>query len=204
MGEVFGAKVDWSFPKDTMLHSLPLRSSWIYLEVRLNSSTHCGSIVDQHKGRRVRGHGVLCKKDGGLPGKSPGAPEDVYSQLSSCSLQVWVSMGYLDRSMLHVTVVVILKRGRGRKEMDSERVLWGRDGISSRGQLQEDFFSDSYGYVWLVASTQAFLRFSGLNDTHQTQLKLDPEWKKLECWHLRDKQPHYYRTDAFSSVLKTS
>lgn len=79
--------------------------------------------MDQHKGRRVRGHGVLCKKDGGLPGKSPGAPEDVYSQLSSCSLQVWVSMGYLDRSMLHVTVVVILKRGRGRKEMDSARVL---------------------------------------------------------------------------------
>lgn len=134
--------------------------------------------------------------------KVPRGPEDVYSQLSSCSLQVCVSMGYLDRSMLHVTVVVILTGKR--KEMDSERVLWGREGISSPGLLQEDFFSDSYGGVWLVAYTQAFLRFSGLSDTHPTQFKLDPEWKKLGCWQLRGKHPHYYRTDTFSSVLKMS
>lgn len=53
--------------------------------------------------------GYSAKKRWRSSRKVTGAPEDVYSQLSSCSLQVCVSMGYLDRSMLHVTVVVILK-----------------------------------------------------------------------------------------------
>jgi hypothetical protein len=104
--------------------------------------------------RQVIDIGYFTKKRWKSPRKVTwGLLQDVYSQLSSCSLQVCVSMGYLDRSMLHVTVVVILKRKRKEKKKKKEKEIKQISGLR-KGAARR---ANSH-FFWRAALRQGLLR----------------------------------------------
>lgn len=129
-------------------------------------------------------------------------PHDVYSQLSSCNLQVCVSMGYLDRSMLHATVVVIL-----RKEKWIHRECY-EDAIESIHSLLRATPREPSPWLlqWmcdLVPTFKAVLSFSVLSDTCETQLKLGVQ--SGGRWNVGNSEANlqqHCRTESFTGLFE--
>lgn len=113
-----------------------------------------------------------------------GGLQDIHSQLSSCNLHVCVSMGYFDRSMLHATVVVILKK----EKWAQKQWYGGKDTFSFKGH--------SKGTLTLTLNSERVT--CSLHSKHSwgflyyiTPLSCGPswgpEWRKLECGQWRGK-----------------